>query len=153
MTIRLNRRGVLGGALGTLAALPACRSSDKGFDAEVIILGAGLSGLHAARLLEGEGKDILVLEGSDRIGGRMHTLGHGALGYTEAGGEQVGACIFVAIQDRDTAAHEMRPAAGIAMAEWCGFGTVFKANLRIACGQRLQVHGEYSGNREEFNQE
>lgn len=87
MTIELNRRLVLGG----LAALPACRSSDKGFDAEIIILGAGLSGLHAARLLEAEGNDVLVLEGSNRIGGRLHTLEHGALGYTEGGGEQVGA--------------------------------------------------------------
>lgn len=89
MTINITRRNALAG-LGLLA-LPACRSSKKGFDAEVIVLGAGLSGLHAARLLEEEGKDVLVLEASTRIGGRMHTLEHGALGYTEGGGEQVGA--------------------------------------------------------------
>lgn len=87
MTMKLNRRFVLGG----LAALPACRASGSKLDAEVIVLGAGLSGLHAARLLSEEGKDVLVLEGSDRIGGRLHTLDHGDLGFTEGGGEQIGA--------------------------------------------------------------
>ena len=91
MTIELNRRLVLGGALSGLATLAGCRSPKTGFDAEIIVLGAGLSGLHATRLLEAEGKDVLVLEGSNRIGGRMHTLDHGELGRTEGGGEQVGA--------------------------------------------------------------
>ncbi|MGJ8563028.1 MAG: flavin monoamine oxidase family protein [Alphaproteobacteria bacterium] len=87
MTIDIDRRLVLGG----LAALSACRSPRKELDAEVIIIGAGLSGLHAARLLVSEGKDVLVLEGSYRIGGRLHTLDHGKSGFTEGGGEQVGA--------------------------------------------------------------
>ena len=87
MAFIMDRRMVLGG----LAALPACRPSASKFDAEIIILGAGLSGLNAARILSAEGKDVLVLEGSKRIGGRLHTLGHGDLGYTEGGGEQIGA--------------------------------------------------------------
>ncbi|MEP3890229.1 MAG: NAD(P)/FAD-dependent oxidoreductase [Hellea sp.] len=87
MAQKLNRRMVLGG----LAALPACRASGSKLNAEVIILGAGLAGLHAARLLSAEGKDILVLEGASRIGGRLHTLDHGNLSYTEGGGEQIGA--------------------------------------------------------------
>ena len=87
MGFTLDRRMVLGG----LAALPACRPSASKFDAEIIILGAGLSGLNAARILSAEGKDVLVLEGSKRIGGRLHTLAHGDLGYTEGGGEQIGA--------------------------------------------------------------
>jgi len=92
MTIKTDRRAVLAGLImTTAAALPACQSSVKKFDAEVLILGAGLSGLHAARLLTSENKDVLVLEGSDRIGGRLHTLYHGDLGYTEGGGEQIGA--------------------------------------------------------------
>jgi len=87
MSFKLDRRLFLCG----LAALPACRASTAKLDAEVIVLGAGLSGLHAARLLSSEGKDVLVLEGSSHIGGRLHTLDHGALGYTEGGGEQIGA--------------------------------------------------------------
>lgn len=40
---------------------------------DVIIIGAGLTGLSLARELTDLGKDILVLEARDRIGGRIHT--------------------------------------------------------------------------------
>jgi len=89
----VNRRQFVTGAaalgLGTLSACSSPRG--KSFDAQIIILGAGLSGLHAARLLESEGRDVLVVEGSTRIGGRVQTLRHAGGAYTEAGGEQVGA--------------------------------------------------------------
>lgn len=41
--------------------------------AEVIVVGAGASGLAAARDLADAGVDVVVLEGRDRIGGRVHT--------------------------------------------------------------------------------
>src|ERR1700710_954461 len=41
---------------------------------DVIVVGAGMAGLSAARELAGQGRSVLVLEGRDRIGGRMHTL-------------------------------------------------------------------------------
>jgi len=41
---------------------------------DVIIVGAGLTGLSLARTLTLQGKDFLVLEARDRIGGRIHTV-------------------------------------------------------------------------------
>ncbi len=40
----------------------------------VIVIGAGLSGLASARLLEKLGVEVLVLEARERIGGRVYTL-------------------------------------------------------------------------------
>ena len=40
----------------------------------VIVIGGGVSGLSAARLLKAGGVPVVVLEGRDRLGGRTHTL-------------------------------------------------------------------------------
>lgn len=75
---------------GTALSFAACSPKvTPARHAKVIILGAGLSGLNAARLLAAEGIDVLVLEASDRIGGRMYTLDD-LEGTPEAGGQQVG---------------------------------------------------------------
>lgn len=91
--MRLSRRAMLSGgaALAGSFALQGCgpRGDRAARDADVIVLGAGLSGLHAARILSAAGMDVLVLEASSRIGGRMVTLDH-LPGAPEAGGEQVG---------------------------------------------------------------
>lgn len=42
--------------------------------ARIAIIGAGLSGLYAAYLLEKQGIDYVLLEGRDRIGGRIHSV-------------------------------------------------------------------------------
>lgn len=42
--------------------------------ADVIIIGAGLTGLALARNLSQQGKEFTVLEARDRIGGRIHTI-------------------------------------------------------------------------------
>src|SRR3954452_6306974 len=40
---------------------------------DTIVVGAGVAGLTAARLLTGAGRTVVVLEARDRIGGRVHT--------------------------------------------------------------------------------
>lgn len=82
----LNRRSVL--AAGALAA--ACAPATlRARDADVLVLGAGLSGLAAARMLEREGMSVLVLEATDRVGGRVLTLDD-LPDHPNAGGSQVG---------------------------------------------------------------
>lgn len=41
---------------------------------DVIVIGAGVAGLSAARSLVRGGRDVVVLEGRTRIGGRIHTI-------------------------------------------------------------------------------
>ena len=45
-------------------------------EADVVIVGAGLSGLYAAYLCRQQGLSIAVLEARDRIGGRIFTQVH-----------------------------------------------------------------------------
>ncbi|WP_330254201.1 FAD-dependent oxidoreductase [Nocardia sp. NBC_00565] len=57
---------------------------------DVVVVGAGLAGLTAARDLRAAGQDVHVLEARDRVGGRTvnHELGDGHV--VEAGGQFVG---------------------------------------------------------------
>ncbi len=70
----LDRRSLLKtmGAAPLLAAIPNVVRALN--DSDVIVIGAGLSGLNAALLLEGEGVNLTVLEGRDRAGGRVKSL-------------------------------------------------------------------------------
>jgi monoamine oxidase len=45
--------------------------------AQVAIVGAGLAGLYAARLLKAAGVDFVLIEARDRLGGRIFTAGEG----------------------------------------------------------------------------
>lgn len=55
----------------TLAAFPSITRAANIYAADVIIVGAGFSGLAAAKTLRDAGKNVLVLEGRERIGGRV----------------------------------------------------------------------------------
>ena len=46
---------------------------DLPHDADVVVVGGGAAGLAAARVLDGAGLDVLLLEAADRLGGRIAT--------------------------------------------------------------------------------
>src|SRR3954452_8645429 len=59
-------------------------------DADVVIVGAGLAGLTAARHIQSKGATAVVLEARDRVGGRTlnHDIGGGKV--VEVGGQWIG---------------------------------------------------------------
>jgi monoamine oxidase len=57
---------------------------------EIVVVGAGLAGLCAARRLAAAGRDVVVLEARDRVGGRTLNQPIGDEQVVEAGGQWIG---------------------------------------------------------------
>jgi len=96
---------------------------------EVVVVGAGLAGLSAARTLMDQGLEVLVLEARDRVGGRTHSVVEDDGRIIEYGGQWVGPT-----QDR-----------ALGLIEEFGLGTFTQpsdgANLQVTAGTRLEYHG------------
>lgn len=87
----VHRREFLRAAGTATLALPlaACGRRSTG-GGSVVVIGAGLSGVATALLLEERGIAVTVLEARDRIGGRVYTLDD-VPGRPDAGGPVLGA--------------------------------------------------------------
>lgn len=75
------------------ALLAACKKTklefDHRFTGDVIIIGAGISGLYAAKILSQYGNNVTILEASDRVGGRIKSLSGYADFDIELGAEEI----------------------------------------------------------------
>jgi monoamine oxidase len=94
------------------AAKPAAAHTawmvDRPTDADVLVLGAGLAGLTAARDLQDAGRRVVVLEARDRVGGRTWT---GTMPGTDVRVEWGGTWIIPAAQpavEREVARYGLR---------------------------------------------
>ena len=90
MTRRFSRRQTLKG-LGAAALAPALawpNAVRATTQSDVIVIGAGLSGLYAALLLADEGLAVTVLEAQGRLGGRLESY-YDLPGQPEAGGDSI----------------------------------------------------------------
>jgi monoamine oxidase len=96
MSLTRRRFLLAGAALPTLpvaasggAAMGRHGAPATGAPLDVIVIGGGLSGLHAASLLREQGARVVLLEGSARVGGRARTADTWP-GKPELGASQVG---------------------------------------------------------------
>ena len=87
MPLGATRRQFLAAGAGVVVLGPSAQRTRR---TDVVVVGAGLSGLAAARRIAAAGRSVLVLEARDRVGGRLLSVPIGGGRMTEVGGEFVG---------------------------------------------------------------
>ncbi len=90
MTSTLTRRRLLHGSLAGIAAGLSGGCAKHRSGRKAVVVGAGLSGLNAALILERWGFEVQVIEARERVGGRIWTL-DALPGSPEGGGNVMGA--------------------------------------------------------------
>ena len=91
----LTRRGLIGGAAAGAAgyaagSVPGAAAAGRRKRVDVVVVGAGLAGLSAARRLRAKGRSVAVLEARNRVGGRTLNFDLGGGEVVEIGGQWVG---------------------------------------------------------------
>jgi monoamine oxidase len=94
---RFTRRAAIGGAAAGAAgaavpsaALAAKKKTKPTRYVDVVVVGAGLAGLTAARKLVAAGRKVVVIEADKRVGGRLLNIDIGGGKITEGGAEFIG---------------------------------------------------------------
>jgi monoamine oxidase len=85
----LNRRQFLYSGVAVGAAIGMPRMALAAEKADVVIIGAGLSGLRSAEMLVEQGLKVVVLDANNRVGGRVQTV-QTVDGPIDVGASQVG---------------------------------------------------------------
>ncbi|MEQ8516630.1 MAG: FAD-dependent oxidoreductase [Chromatocurvus sp.] len=83
----ITRRAMVSGLSALAATSLLAAAGDR---PDVLVIGAGLSGLYAAMILEEMGATVRVVEGRNRIGGRLYTR-YDLPGHPEVGGNSMAA--------------------------------------------------------------
>ena len=118
----MNRRTLLGAA-ASLPVVSAGRSLKASTRDDVLVIGAGVAGLHAAMLMEDMGLTVKVIEAADRVGGRVNTL-YDVESRPDAGAQEVGPMYARTLSTIDQLGLEMR--------DWMGGNIKYALNVRGA---------------------